>query len=759
MRGMRTVRLIVAALAVVCWTAPATAQTEWQIAGFNVAGEVSAGARFFIEEPSKTRRAKFEEYREIGEGPFLEGLHLRFFKPDETYFIELDGAKWLQDDQEYGLRVGRLGRWEFLFEWDQTPHIFSTTSRTLATEVSRGNWVLPGAPTRANATSLSTTLRNALNTAPELDEIGVRWDTARVGVRLMPTPDLDITAEYTRIRKEGDRPFSVNFATPGGDFIEIPAPVDHTVHDVRLRATFARENWQVQGGYTFSMFQNDERRVIADNPLRLTDAAFTAGTGSTIGTSNPARGQVSLEPDNMAHTFTLAGGVNLPLRTRITGNVSYSIRLQDEDFLPHTVNSVLLARPEAATLLALPQRSLDGVVHTLLFNLNATTRPIQNLSLSAKYRLYDLNDKSDEPIFEGNVENDQALRSGEERASRFGYTRHNFDLDARYQVLRPLAVGVGAGWERWDRSSGREVEQSDEIFARALVDYVATDWLTTRVTYRPSFRRYDEYNTFAHLAHVVLEEPTEGELAVLQHPLLRKFDEAERNRHRVDLLITLAPLDTLTGSINASWYDDDYLRSTLGIRGETGWSAGFDVSYRPIERLGFFASYVHENTWRKMQSIQRPVVSEVTQEFADFTWISNITDVSDTFSLGATVVLIPRLLDWSVVGNYSTSTGYTDNRNPFPLTSGTSSQRSSATALPWPSFEENLWRIETALKVHFWKVWTAKLGYAFESFQKNDWHTDHLQPAMTGFNSVWLGNDLRNYTAHMVGATLGYQFR
>ena len=44
--------------------------------------------------------------------------------------------------------------------------------------------------------------------------------------------------------------------------------------------------------------------------------------------------------------------------------------------------------------------------------------------------------------------------------------------------------------------------------------------------------------------------------------------------------------------------------------------------------------------------------------------------------------------------------------------------------------------------------------------QKHDWRTDKLNPFVpTAGSSIWLGNDLRNYTAHTFGAVIRYSFR
>jgi opacity protein-like surface antigen len=66
--------------------------------------------------------------------------------------------------------------------------------------------------------------------------------------------------------------------------------------------------------------------------------------------------------------------------------------------------------------------------------------------------------------------------------------------------------------------------------------------------------------------------------------------------------------------------------------------------------------------------------------------------------------------------------------------------------------------VGAALRYRFAKVWTASLNYAFESFQKKDWQTDTLDPFQPGVSAIWLGNDPKNYDAHIVGVTLRYKF-
>jgi hypothetical protein len=147
--------------------------------------------------------------------------------------------------------------------------------------------------------------------------------------------------------------------------------------------------WQLQLSYNLSIFQNDVDALIGANPLRITDTPL-----STVGSSTPTRCRLSLAPDNLAHTVGLTGGVNLPWRSRLTGTFAYGWSFEDQDFLLHTINSTVV-NPG----LALPANNLDGDVRTRLATLRFTSRPFHNITVGARYRFYDFDDRSPTLIF------------------------------------------------------------------------------------------------------------------------------------------------------------------------------------------------------------------------------------------------------------------------------------------------------------------------------------------------------------------------
>ena len=730
------------------------AEAQYTLGGMRLEGEVEAGTRFFLEEPSKSRAAKFQEYRDVDDGLFLQRFYLRAFTADDAYSTELAGSEWGSQNQNFSLSSGRLGLWQFDFEWDQLRHVLFTNTRLLATEADRGIFVLP-TPRPSLATH---------NAAPERD-LSIRWDTARMGFRYSITPNFDIKAEYTRIRKDGDRPFGMGFGSPGSNFYEVLEPIEHTIHDFRLQGTYASERWQLQFGYTGSVFVNDERRVVADNPCSGNVAQCGAGDG---GAAAPVRGQASLPPSNMAHTFSLGGGVNLPMRSRINANFTYGMRLQNETFLPHTINPALSSDPD----LALPQKDLNGLVHIIAFHLQGTTRPWTPVTLTAKYRFYDQIEDSDRPFLNAVVVNDRTITREVRHVSRLDYNRHNADLEARYQVIQPLAVLGGVGWERWNRAAGREVHESDEFFAKAGLDATPTDWMQARLTYRPSYRRLAHYNTFARKETTVTED--DAALLAGQSVFLRKFDEAERNRQRVDLDVTLTPIEAITVTPSFSWRYDDYIESRLGLQEETSWSAGVDINVTPSQWLSFSAGYMYERVDQQQRNRNRIGLGGTTTDFEDWDWISNNIDTVQTVHANVRGQLLPSRLEWGIGGNWSQAVGRISTRNPVTPTTHTvngatttAAQVGTATAKPMPAFEDEIIRLDAALKYHINKAWTVTLGYGWESFLSHDWRTDRLSPfipvastaGLPGQTSIWLGNDLRNYSAHIVGVTLAYRFR
>jgi len=753
----RATGLLLAGL-VISLAASGGAGAETEIFGLKASGDVELGGRVFIDRPSEQDRAKFEEYRDLPESAFGPYLRLRGDSKDDFYTVEIFGENIGQTDQKFQLHSYGVGKFNFLFLWDQIPHIFCTNCRTLYVESPQATFSLP----TPRPSPLSV-----WNSAPLIDEVGFRTDVAAVAVGFTPTPAWDIGLEGSARFKHGDRPSGLAFGTPGNNAAEVAAPVEETTYGAHFNLGFAGKGYQLQFGYDFSLYNNEIDALRVDNPCFGLTAALPAGCG-TSGTvpPAPATGQGALTPDNIAHTFTLAGGVNLPLNTRLTGSFSYSLRFQDQAFLPFTINPTLAANPAIVTAQANLPGSLDGQVNILRFNLTATSRLTEDLTATGRFRVYDYDDKSPEIPFTAYVENDRVVQSGTalpiraELARRYPYTKYDAGGDLRYQLFQPLTLKVAFDWEQWIREADsvvvpaslvevgsdsvihvpREVFTTNQYTPKVMLDYTPLDWLLFRFGYAFSTRTGTDYL-----------QASEEQLA-----LLRKYDMADRDRNRWDFLADIMAMDNLTFTVTFSYTMDDYGSSQFGLQDANNWAAGGDVTWKPLEWLSLFAGYVHEE-WDTQSRHKRRSGTELNNP--TFDWVSQTDDRYDTVRAGFNVVIIPQRLEGGA--NYNFSIGRT-TMNAFNPQTPVGAGAAAAVAANFPEIETTLNQVNAFLRYWITKHFSAKVMYSWEQWQQSDFRFDGLLPfnfpdPNTG-DTIFLGMDPQNYTAHWFTLVLGYHF-
>ncbi len=617
-----------------------TASAETSFCDYKLFGDVELGFRAFIDKPPHDEMGKLEEYRDL-ENPFVGNMHLLTLNQDESCLVEIAARAIAGDDQNYFLRGSKIGLFDFEFEWDQIPHLYSTTS-------------------------------------PREDEIEVRRDTARFSFSYTPTPDWDILAEYALTNRDGEIPKGVATGFPGGlNFIEVLQPVDYNHHDVRLSTGYAQKKYQLQFSYNLSLFNNDDESMLAP------------GGG---GAFDPT---VALPPDSSAHTITLAGGVNLPYKTRVNGSLSYSLRLQTDDFVDTA------AQPS--------QSDLDGSVNILNLYLNGVSRPINPLTIKTMYRLYHYDDESDELLI-----TDSFPRANPIKAERFPYTRRDAAVDARWKFPVPVAFNAGFKWRRWERDENvLEVEQTDEYTPSFSLDYTPAEWLLLRTGYSHSIKVGTDYHP------IVFQD--------LQQALIRKFTMANRDRDQVDFLAEFTPWSSVTVSTTFAFARDDYTESLFGLQEDEYWAAGADIAWSPMKRLSLSAGFLHEQYDVKQRSGSELATLQGGGLRAQ--------DAIDTFSAGAKVILIPDKLDLDLRSSFSYAAS---DYNEEVL----------------PKAKDSLFLSRAYFKYRLDDHWSAKLGYVFERFNITDSYADNFAPNQ----SIFLGDFYEDYNAHIIVGSIGFKF-
>jgi MtrB/PioB family decaheme-associated outer membrane protein len=623
---------------------PAWAQKEFN--GFMLDGEIGLGWMAFLNDVDHDERGKLEEYRDMSAGVWGD-LSLHLWDKDESYLHELQATRAGREDQNFLLRTSRVGVYAVEFEWDQIPHTFSTAPRY-----------------------------GHLGT----DSIESERDTARWALAYTPSPEWDFLTEYRFTRKDGEIPkgLAVGFP-PDLNFKEVLQPIEQNEHDLQMIAGLAKETYQLQFSYNLSKFEND---------LASMTAPFGGGAFSP---------RASLAPDNMANTFALAGGANLPYRTRVNGTLSYAWRVQNQDFLPGAVN------PGGPS-------SLDGDVGIFLFNLMGTSRPIDPLTVKTLYRVYHFDDRT-----ETFREPDDVLGGGFVRAVRFPYTKHDGGLDLKWKFSYPVSVSVGYKWERWQRDEDVvEIAQTDEHTPKITVDYTPFDWLSLGSSYSHSVRVGSDFHQI-------------NGLFVDVNPFLRKFNLADLERDRVEFFADLTPLNNLTFSSTFSFARDEYDHSVNGLLDDDNWGVGFGVNWSPIKRVSLYANYAHDE-YKTRQRVEDLVNLDRGR-------ILRTDDFVDTFGTGAKFVLLPEKLDLDL--GWSLSLARSELYNNII-----------------PTFEDTYSQSKAYLRYQFSKNWTAKLGYIYEVFDTTDAFAGVGNPGVDTF----LGDFYEDFSAHIVVGSLVYRF-
>ena len=239
--------------------------------------------------------AKFREYKDLGNGVYLNNFSVMLEQPKNAFHFDAVGGGVGRQDQYYGLDVGRYNTWRARYFFSETPHVFTTTYRSLWNGVGSNLLTLkdlrPGGTTNANTTQ--ATMVPAILSAPDTSlELTRKKSRARLDLTL--PANWNAFGSYTRERREGSRPFGAVFGGGGGGGnIEIPESIDYNTQDVRggLRFANAQTNFNLLAAASF--FANDIDTMTFQNPLFITTNTIQGVPATTF-----TQGQFDLYPGN-----------------------------------------------------------------------------------------------------------------------------------------------------------------------------------------------------------------------------------------------------------------------------------------------------------------------------------------------------------------------------------------------------------------------------------------------------------------------------
>jgi len=597
------------------------------------------------------RNSKYEEYRDLRNGFFVRKLNATFDNLLNTKnYVSLQSQKTLYRDQSYLATFGQYGKFRIQFRYDEIPHVYSSTTRTLLSATAPGVWSFPAAVRSTLQASTAANLPSLIAGTGANASQGVVTNFSVITPSIMRkagtisadydyTPALRFSGSFWRESENGYRPIglimnsSPSASATSGFGVELPETISYYNNLVRAGAEYGKREWAVQAAYVGSYFEENIPSMTWDNPFLLTQPAGSAGV------SNPISGRMTLYPNNHADYLNFAGATDVGKYLRLMASISPGWLRQNEPFFPYTTNGAITgcggtAGASCVTTASLPLSSLDGSKQTLAMNYTLVTLPWKMFQVKATYRHYDYNNNTPVHTFTP-TEGDAAapVVPGVENTP-FGFNRKNFDLTGNLYFAKKSSVKLGYQAEWMDRSH-RDVEHSLENSFVGAVDVGYWKNLLFRLSYRHSSRTPDEYqddNASDPATGAPISCTSTSVVFTGDQRCSRRFDEAHRVRNRGDGLIEYTPLSSLTLSAFGGTIQDDYNQRgntnsptalnfltagaattspyyLYGILKDISYNYGFGADYAFSPRLSLFAEYSHEHYYRRLISRYRTPTS------------------------------------------------------------------------------------------------------------------------------------------------------
>lgn len=718
---------------------------------------------------------KFNEYRDLKNGAFVKSFHTNLFA-GKTYFT-VDSQSSLYNDQSWSAKVGQLGKFKAQFRYDETPHIFTNTARTLYAQSSPGVWTLApairtqlggyytaiGTATNAKLNTALAGFNSVLNSNADLVDASLVRKRGTADLSFNPTADWKLAFQYWRERQTGFRPIGV---TISGGSAEVPESIDYTTQNYAVSSEYGKNSWAFRLGYQGNTFENNVPFLRIDNPLVTTDAA-----------SATAVGQLSLYPNNRYDSFEASGATDVfTNKVHVMASIVPGWMNQNEALQSYTTNT-FRAQPAWGQL---PEASAHASKQTLAMNYTVTSKITKNLEFKATYRSYDYNNDTPElnwyPIVtDGAYAATQPTTAVQNSA--FGFNRKTAETALTWFFTKKNSVKIGYNYERMDRNE-RDVNTTQENSFVSAVDLNPRKDLLIRIGYTHGDRTASafDYGT---------DDPNYAFAQVVD---ARRFDEAPRLRDKADVLVQYSPTNKLSFSGSFGTVQDNYNRRngneaaqlnpfpgmgtfySYGLLKDIGRVYTFDTDYALTGAVSVFGEYTRENYNTKMALLPNTTMLNGAPINA---YANSNNDVVDTWSTGLDTDITKKL---AVTVFYSLSAAKGNMLNSpinctlsFDQCRGLKGWSLDTAALPlvtmnYPETTQRLHQVTAQVRLKLTNNLIPKIEYMFEKFDNVDFQTGIMNPYMPSVQDssnnsfVYLGADNPGYHAHVLSMSLEYHF-
>jgi MtrB/PioB family decaheme-associated outer membrane protein len=791
-------------------------------------GVFDAGGNIFIEKPpsgfgriptdpfwltpkTTESNAKMDEYGKVPRGLFLDVFGLNAGTKDGRYSVDFWADNVGYDNQHYDLSIYEPGRQYFNVGWDQTPHLLSTSAKTLfggvgstrltvdpATRTFLQSQSVLAAQTQANRNNIDQFIGGvppfggAGFPAPMYNiELKTLREKFTAGYRNTMWDDWDFIVDYSHEQRTGTRPLGIGWGVstttpnprPSTGSIEVPQPLDDRTQNANAYGEYVGTTpwgtrWNTQLKYTGSFYTNDNKSLDVDNPF--------CRTCSAIGPApfGPSLLRYGLYPDNNVNGATWNLATELPFKTRFTSNLQYMAFRQNDPFINDATNGLTFGNggaltvvgpfPSTSQLRPYPASSLNGEVNAFLTNNVFYTRVTPELTNTARVRYYDRQDNTPTLTFLNYAYADGGLATTQPLTREpQSYTRLNIEDDLKWQANRTWTFGIGYFFERYTYQNG-EVDATNESGAKAYVNVTPWSWLTGLASVQYAQRRYDHW----------LATSTDLATAAMRQFFVQNRDQTKASAI-VQLQLTKDIAISPNGGVRWIEYPTDavinqlnLVTNSLGTQYDRSWNAGADLTVRVTPELRATFGYNYEEHQLYMQSCCGGAAGGFTDSNK---WSSQIVQRYNTFVASALWNAIPGKLD--ILADYVIAFASEANNSigcASNLNNCTGKFFPTDPAVVWPTETNNFQRFNVVAKYYVDPTVVKQMGlvgnvtlkarYTWERNNVDNWAINNFTPyspapsdiggtdITNGGRSLFLAYNNPNYTAQIVSLGLNVRW-
>jgi MtrB/PioB family decaheme-associated outer membrane protein len=531
-----------------------------------------------------------------------------------------------------------------------------------------------------------------------LQDVKIDSGRKRVGFGFagIPARDWEVGGNIRQETREGTQRMAGSFFL---NSTQLVAPVDTTTDEIEGYASYAASRWNVRLAYQGSMFANGNASLRWYNPFAHTTP------GATVG-------QIGLAPDNQFHQVSASGAYQITDSTSASATLALGRMLQDEGFLPATVNPTIAP-------IALARNSLQGRVDTTRAELKLASALTSRAGLNFSYSYDDRDNRTPQSTFNW-VTTDMQPAATARVNLPYSYTRNLIKLSADYRITPRHKASLGVdrdGQERTFQEVSKTTE--DTAWARYALRWA---WIDASANYARGRRDGTSY-----MAVPQISPP--------ENPVLRKYNMADRERDLLGVRVAATPLDTITVGLDYSVTRDDYAQSPVGLTYGRQNTVGADFSARVGQDTSVHLYYSRDEIASRQAGAQ------------SFTnppdWSAENTDTIQTAGVGFKHALIETV---DVGADLTTSRSVGDIKVSV-----------TSTDPAFPAIKSDLDSLKLYATYKVKADLAVRAAIWHERYSSQNWAVDGVGPS-TIPNVLTLGETSPEYKVNVVSVSLRYRF-